>query len=113
MSFKLPSIPSLQSLMSSLGVGSLLAQIPMLHNQHSEYGSNIGITPFANAPSCPSDGPLSCHSSSTEASCCFINPGGQLLQTQFWDSSPAVGPIDSWTLHGLWYSYQFLAPYLL
>lgn len=23
-------------------------------------------------------------------------------QTQFWDSSPAIGPADSWTLHGLW-----------
>ena len=28
--------------------------------------------------------------------------GGYLLQTQFWDTSPPVGPTDSWTLHGLW-----------
>lgn len=34
--------------------------------------------------------------------CCFNYPGGQLLQTQFWDADPAVGPVDSWTIHGLW-----------
>jgi ribonuclease T2 len=25
-----------------------------------------------------------------------------LLQTQFWDTSPSDGPVDSWTIHGLW-----------
>ncbi|KAM0504500.1 hypothetical protein ACHAP0_002267 [Verticillium nonalfalfae] len=25
-----------------------------------------------------------------------------ILQTQFWDSNPATGPDDSWTIHGLW-----------
>ncbi|KAJ7766628.1 ribonuclease T2-like protein, partial [Mycena metata] len=34
--------------------------------------------------------------------CCFEAPGGLLLQTQFWDSNPATGPSDSWTIHGLW-----------
>jgi hypothetical protein len=34
---------------------------------------------------------------------CFNYPGGQLLQTQFWDTAPATGPVDSWTVHGLWY----------
>ncbi|KAL4956838.1 ribonuclease T2-like protein [Aspergillus filifer] len=34
--------------------------------------------------------------------CCFNYPGGQMLQTQFWDADPAVGPEDSWTIHGLW-----------
>lgn len=34
--------------------------------------------------------------------CCFNYPGGQMLQTQFWDTDPAVGPDDSWTIHGLW-----------
>ncbi len=29
-------------------------------------------------------------------------PGGLLLLTQFWDYSPAIGPSDSWTIHGLW-----------
>lgn len=66
--------------------------------------------PLSNPPSvydsssCPKDSPLSCHNSTTYPnSCCFIHPGGQLLQTQFWDTNPTVGPSDSWTLHGLWY----------
>jgi ribonuclease T2 len=45
--------------------------------------------------------------------CCFNAPGGQLLQTQFWDTNPPTGPNDSWTLHGLWYvsrnSYKSLS----
>lgn len=45
----------------------------------------------------------SCQNSTAVAdTCCFNAPGGQLLQTQFWDSSPATGPGDSWTIHGLW-----------
>lgn len=52
--------------------------------------------------SCPADGPLSCHNSTAVADlCCFNAPGGQLLQTQFWDTDPAEGPADSWTVHGL------------
>lgn len=34
--------------------------------------------------------------------CCFNYPGGQMLQTQFWDADPAIGPEDAWTIHGLW-----------
>ncbi|KAI9811250.1 MAG: ribonuclease T2-like [Pycnora praestabilis] len=34
--------------------------------------------------------------------CCFNSPGGQLLQTQFWDTDPATGPANHWTVHGLW-----------
>ncbi|RFU31258.1 hypothetical protein B7463_g5050, partial [Scytalidium lignicola] len=46
---------------------------------------------------------LSCHNSSSVANlCCFNAPGGQLVQTQFWDTSPSTGPINSWTVHGLW-----------
>lgn len=46
---------------------------------------------------------LSCHNSSTvQDLCCFNSPGGALLQTQFWDTDPATGPNDSWTIHGLW-----------
>ena len=51
--------------------------------------------------SCPSGSPISC-STSKAASCCFEAPGGILLQTQFWDYSPATGPDDLFTLHGLW-----------
>jgi hypothetical protein len=103
MSFNLPTLPSIHSIMTHLGVGGLLAQVPFLRNYDPYDAPNAALDPFFNAPSCPTDGPLSCHSTNTEASCCFITPGGQLLQTQFWDTSPPVGPIDSWTLHGLWY----------
>src|SRR5271155_6185537 len=52
--------------------------------------------------SCP-NAQLSCHNTSAVAdTCCFNYPGGQFLQTQFWDTSPAIGPKDSWTIHGLW-----------
>lgn len=47
---------------------------------------------------------LSCHNTTVvENLCCFNAPGGQILQTQFWDTNPPTGPDDSWTLHGLWY----------
>ncbi|KAG5913994.1 hypothetical protein E4U61_006206 [Claviceps capensis] len=56
----------------------------------------------AGSKSCPADVPLSCHNKTiVENTCCFI-ASGQLLQTQFWDSHPAKGPSDSWTIHGLW-----------
>ncbi|OTB20073.1 hypothetical protein K445DRAFT_313882 [Daldinia sp. EC12] len=46
---------------------------------------------------------LSCHNDTKVAdTCCFNYPGGSLLQTQFWDTDPVVGPDDSWTIHGLW-----------
>lgn len=52
---------------------------------------------------CPIDLPYSCtNSSAVGDSCCFEHPGGILLQTQFWDYYPPVGPEDMFTLHGLW-----------
>ncbi|KAA8895933.1 ribonuclease T2-like protein, partial [Sphaerosporella brunnea] len=46
---------------------------------------------------------LSCHNTTAVAdTCCFNAPGGQLLQTQFWDYDAATGPADSWTIPGLW-----------
>ncbi|KAF2707331.1 ribonuclease T2 [Pleomassaria siparia CBS 279.74] len=46
---------------------------------------------------------LSCQNTTVVADlCCFNAPGGQLLQTQFWDTDPVTGPVDSWTVHGLW-----------
>lgn len=57
---------------------------------------------LAQAPSCP-NAQLSCHNTSVvEDLCCFNAPGGQMLQTQFWDTSPPTGPADAWTVHGLW-----------
>ncbi|KAJ9285492.1 hypothetical protein DTO021C3_6884 [Paecilomyces variotii] len=52
--------------------------------------------------SCPKP-QLSCQTSyQGQDTCCFNYPGGQMLQTQFWDADPAIGPDDSWTIHGLW-----------
>ncbi|KAI4858545.1 ribonuclease T2-like protein [Hypoxylon rubiginosum] len=52
---------------------------------------------------CTSTTALSCHNTTTVAdTCCFNYPGGSLLQTQFWDTNPTVGPVNSWTIHGLW-----------
>ncbi|KAH7342565.1 ribonuclease-like protein T2 [Rhexocercosporidium sp. MPI-PUGE-AT-0058] len=45
---------------------------------------------------------LSCGTSTSTDLCCFNSPGGQMLQTQFWDTDPATGPTTSWTVHGLW-----------
>ncbi|KAF1830553.1 ribonuclease T2 [Decorospora gaudefroyi] len=51
---------------------------------------------------CP-NAQLSCHNTTAVTdTCCFNAPGGQFLLTQFWDASPATGPDDSWTVHGLW-----------
>ncbi|TFK77411.1 base non-specific acid ribonuclease [Pluteus cervinus] len=35
-------------------------------------------------------------------SCCVESPGGELVHPQIWDSQPPRGPLDSWTIHGLW-----------
>ncbi|KAK0636376.1 ribonuclease T2-like protein [Bombardia bombarda] len=61
--------------------------------------------PLSGAPSCPLDGPISCHNSTPIIgdSCCFVNPGGRILLTQFWDQKVhAGGAEEDWTLHGLW-----------
>lgn len=87
-----------------------LAQLPLLSSpppSSSRPSEQINFSFAANTQSfdhtCPIDSPVSCHNSTAfPDSCCFIYPGGQLLQTQFWDTSPSVGPSDSWTLHGLW-----------
>ncbi|KAI0016801.1 ribonuclease T2-like protein [Xylariomycetidae sp. FL0641] len=58
----------------------------------------------AGAPqTCSGELELSCHNTSSVAdTCCFNTPGGSMIQTQFWDADPAIGPDDSWTIHGLW-----------
>ncbi|RMD42391.1 hypothetical protein DV735_g2714, partial [Chaetothyriales sp. CBS 134920] len=47
---------------------------------------------------------LSCPTTTTPDvdTCCVNSPGGIFLQTQFWDTSPSLGPADAWTIHGLW-----------
>jgi hypothetical protein len=59
--------------------------------------------------SCSADTPLSCqNTTAVEDLCCFNSPGGQLLQTQFWDTDPVTGPEDSWTIHGLWCVQEYM-----
>lgn len=58
---------------------------------------------FTTDNSCPLDLPYSCtNSTPIENSCCFENPGGIMLQTQFWDYYPPIGGNETFTLHGLW-----------
>lgn len=85
------SLPSLRTLskFALTGAGSLLGQSQRVLGGPSETCSNPQ---------------LSCHNTTVvENLCCFNAPGGQLLLTQFWDTAPATGPDDSWTIHGLWY----------
>ncbi|CCK72220.1 ribonuclease T2 KNAG_0J01390 [Huiozyma naganishii CBS 8797] len=72
-----------------------------------------GLT--STAPQCPLKMPLTCHNSTAiNDQCCFEYPGGIFVQTQFWNYSPSrsnlneteligeLGPLDSFTIHGLW-----------
>lgn len=87
---KAPSVPSLRSVLLGGSQVILGAQ------------SYFGGLDAGNAPSC-SNPQLSCHNTSVvEDLCCFNYPGGQMLQTQFWDTNPPTGPDDAWTIHGLW-----------
>jgi len=101
-------MPSIQTLTQYAANVLNLAQLPLLSNTPPASSSQSPFTFPADAQStfdhtCPVDSPVSCHNSTSFGdSCCFIYPGGQLLQTQFWDTTPSVGPADSWTLHGLW-----------
>lgn len=72
-------------------------------------GGPFGVFGQGDSKTCPVNSPLSCHSkpSPNTDSCCFLSPGGLLLQTQFWDTKPSTGPVDSWTIHGLWCVFLF------
>ncbi|KAK0720326.1 ribonuclease T2 family protein [Lasiosphaeris hirsuta] len=92
---------SLRSILSR--AGALFSQIA----GSPQLASDVPLfyEPLSTAPSCPLDGPLSCHNSTpiTGDSCCFVSPGGRILLTQFWDQQAhASGAEDDWTLHGLW-----------
>lgn len=75
------------------------------------FGAAVKVALAGTLETCSSSSPLSCSSSSTAASCCYESPGGLLLQTQFWDYSPSIGPSDSWGIHGLWYVTAPLRPH--
>lgn len=103
---KLALPPALRSLSTSI---STAANMPSL------YASLRTLPVFSLALLSPSQrvlggSPPSCvnpqiscqNTTAVQDTCCFNAPGGQLLQTQFWDAVPATGPVDHWTVHGLW-----------
>ena len=53
---------------------------------------------------CPHPLPLSCPfpPPSSVNTCCLNHPSGHFLLAQFWDTAPALGPNNSFSLHGLW-----------
>ncbi|KAI5481250.1 hypothetical protein MNV49_004870 [Pseudohyphozyma bogoriensis] len=57
---------------------------------------------FDAAQACPNPPAPSCPLPDGVNSCCTNTPGAYFVQTQFWDTNPVVGPVDSWTVHGLW-----------
>ena len=84
-------LPSLRAISQSI-----LTYSPLLLLSTS---TTLGGSP----PSCASL-QTSCQNTTAVTNlCCFNAPGGQLLQTQFWDTNPSTGPTNSWTIHGLWY----------
>lgn len=86
------SLPSLRTV-SKLALGG--AQVLLGAGSSAHAGTS---------KSCSADGALSCQNTTVQTDlCCFNAPGGQLLMTQFWDTQPVTGPVDSWTMHGLWY----------
>lgn len=83
----IPDMPSLKS--AAVAATALLAGASSASN----------LVARGTAKSCPttSSTPLSCHNTTVQSdTCCFNAPGGQLLQTQFWDTNPATGPSNSW-----------------
>ncbi|KAG0633166.1 ribonuclease T2-like protein [Tuber brumale] len=56
---------------------------------------------YEHIPGCP-DTQVSYRNAAAVPKCYFNHPGRQLLLTQFWDTNPSTGPVDTWTMHGLW-----------
>ncbi|KAH8668113.1 ribonuclease-like protein T2 [Tricladium varicosporioides] len=62
----------------------------------------LAVPALAGTPKSCSAGSISCPATTVSDTCCVNSPGGQLVQTQFWDTNPTTGPSNSWTIHGLW-----------
>ncbi|CAP72981.1 uncharacterized protein PODANS_2_4050 [Podospora anserina S mat+] len=99
--------PSLRDIVSQ--ATSFISQLPLLGGGSDSFQPPSDVSfydPLTSGPSCPIDGPVSCHNSTPIAepnSCCFVYPGGKILLTQFWDQQVhAGGAEEDWTLHGLW-----------
>ena len=108
------SLASFSSLLKGRqNLTSLINNMPSFQTLSKAFFASVQIAIFfppttnlvrGGAPaSCPSPLQLSCHNTTViKDTCCFAAPGGQLLQTQFWDTDPETGPSNSWTIHGLW-----------
>ncbi|KAJ7772904.1 ribonuclease T2 [Mycena maculata] len=97
-------MPSLlvSALMGLTGFGLTSFMAPKLNSAFSQ-SAQSPVSTSDIASGCPATTIASCRNSSAVNNlCCFESPGGLLLQTQFWDTNPATGPSDSWTIHGLW-----------
>jgi ribonuclease T2 len=89
---------ALLAALSNLAIAVVSAQDPVVFNTSSPlFGGSL--------TNCGTSGPVSCGQDGDPSEvdrCCYESPGGLLLQTQFWDTRPPIGPSDSWTIHGLW-----------
>ncbi|KZT02477.1 ribonuclease T2 [Laetiporus sulphureus 93-53] len=93
-----------------MAIAGLLAFFSLVLRTNA-FGWEIPVpNTFPNISSCVNE-PLfySCENTSVVMNtCCSPSPGGQVLQTQFWDtytgleSEGQLLPKDSWTIHGLW-----------
>ncbi|ROV96291.1 hypothetical protein VMCG_07737 [Cytospora schulzeri] len=77
---------------------ALLAPLIALPLVNADTGASI----FRKRDTCAKSIESCSTAASSASSCCVNKPGGQMLQTQFWDTDPVTGPSNSWTIHGLW-----------
>ena len=122
------SLPQLDQLSLPNIMSSFMPSIKALSKAALTY-SHLALLSSSNtvsggSPDTCSNPQISCQNTTAVTNtCCFNAPGGQLLQvrqdaqnlyaqgtlltlyrqTQFWDADPSTGPVDSWTIHGLWY----------
>ncbi|KAL0947455.1 hypothetical protein HGRIS_013562 [Hohenbuehelia grisea] len=87
---------------SSLALSGLAFPLPGVDRFLVGTHVNDGGRLLSRAEQCTIKQPSCQNTTTVEDMCCFEHPGGLLMQTQFWDSEPANGPEDSWTIHGLW-----------
>ena len=90
--------------LNDMSLFSTLWQLPKAFSSFAPVALLAGTSVLGGSPPTCSNPQLSCQNTTAVSDlCCFNAPGGQLLQTQFWDYNPPTGPSDSWTVHGLWY----------
>jgi len=87
----------------ALFVAALSASAVVGPPQNSFSSFGLGLSGHSSLTACGTSGETSCQNTTIQTNlCCFESPGGLIAQTQFWDTNPVTGPVDSWTIHGLW-----------